>query len=132
LNKQEAFADYYGLFTFNTGLDFTSKDNKEILPNVYIIWRNIAEKTKEAQPEFYKRKWNVVGTITFDTEIKNAPKEVISLMEQAKSESPDEKSRELNKNKTSISSNSFCRRVFYLFGNSFDFLRNKNSNNNGI
>jgi hypothetical protein len=49
-------------------------------------------------------------------------------MEKAKAKSKDEKSRTLNKNTNVISSNAFCQEVFQLFGNSFDFLRNKNNN----
>lgn len=128
LNRQEKFANDFELFDFKTGLDFTSKDNKEILPNVYVTWRNIDEKTKEANPQYYDEYWNIVGTITFDTEIKNAPDEVILEMEKAKAKSKDEKSRTLNKNTNVISSNAFCQEVFQLFGNSFDFLRNKNNN----
>ena len=128
LNRQEKFANDFELFNFKTGLDFTSKDNKEILPNVYITWRNIDEKTKETNPKYYDEYWNIVGTITFDTEIKNAPDEVILEMEKAKAKSKDEKSRTLNKNTNVISSNAFCQEVFQLFGNSFDFLRNKSSN----
>lgn len=129
LNRQEKFANDFELFNFKTGLDFTSKDNKEVLPNVYITWRNIDEKTKEKTPQWYKTNWFVTGTITFDTEIKNAPEEVILEMEKAKAKSKDEKSRTLNKNTNVISNNVFCQEVFKLFGNSFDFLRNKNNNN---
>ena len=129
LNRQEKFANDFELFNFKTGLDFTSKDNREILPNVYVTWRNIGEKTKEANPKYYDDYWNIVGTITFDIEIKNAPDEVILEMKKAKAKSKDEKSRTLNKNTNVISSNAFCQEVFQLFGNSFNFLRNKNNNN---
>lgn len=124
LERQTQFLNDYGITHIKPSLDNTGK-NIKIGTNIYLNWRRAQDDVQNHLTHYITNFFNTCK-IYFDTEIKNAPKEVLDILKDAVYNS-DRTTNNLDNDKRFIQ-NSLAGEIIVnkLFNSDLDFLSKSN------
>ena len=117
-------ANFFSAFGLNE-TEYKEGEDTTIGHNVYLRWRYAGANSEGMPAEksiHFFNKWFVTATMYFDTFLDSAPEAAITMMQEAKARSKDDKAK-YDGTAEFISSTVFCLAVIRdLFGGNLDFL----------